>query len=221
MSVSIVGQETVSDGRIFAAVFCTSQDTKPTGIFVTGVPCMEVDTGKKFYYDQGVDGWFESGSDTPPNCTVSFDMQSHGTQVDALTVAWNTAATAPTPPTETGYTFGGWYVDPGCETAWVWTDKVLNTMTLYAKWTLTEYTITYNLDGGTNSENNPAKFTMLSPDIVFEDATKEGYTFDGWYGNGSFTGDPVEGVESGSHANVSVYAKFTEIESEAEEGGGK
>ena len=209
MSVSIVGQETVSDGRIFAAVFCTSQDTKPTGIFVTGVPCMEVDTGKKFFYDQGVDGWFESGSDTPPNCTVSFDMQSHGTQVDALTVAWNTAATAPTPPTETGYTFGGWYVDPGCETAWVWTDKVLNTMTLYAKWTLTEYTITYNgLSGATNSPNNPAKFTILDT-VVFEPATKEGYTFDGWYTSNAYTTE-MTGIEAGTHTNKNTYAKFTE-----------
>lgn len=219
MSVSIVGQETVSDGRIFAAVFCTSQDTKPTGIFVTGVPCMEVDTGKKFFYDQGVDGWFESGSDTPPNCTVSFDMQSHGTQVDALTVAWNTAATAPTPPTETGYTFGGWYVDPGCETAWVWTDKVLNTMTLYAKWTLTEYTITYNgLSGATNSPNNPAKFTILDT-VVFEPATKEGYTFDGWYTNNSYTTE-MTGIEAGTHTNKNTYAKFTEIESEEDGGEG-
>jgi len=214
MSVSILDQKTVSDGRCNATVYCTSQDTKPTGIFCTGAVCVEVDSGKVFFYDQGVDGWFESGSDTPPNCTVSFDMQSHGTQVDALTVAWNTAATAPTPPTETGYTFGGWYVDPGCETAWVWTDKVLNTMTLYAKWTLVEYTITYNgLSGATNSPNNPAKFTILD-EIVFEPATKEGYTFDGWYTSNAYTTE-MEGIAKGTHTNKNTYAKFTEIEEEA------
>ena len=208
MSVSIVGQEMVSDGRCFAAVFCTSQDTKPTGIFVTGVPCMEVDTGKKFFYDQGVDGWFESGSDTPPNCTVSFDMNGHGTQVSALTVAWNTAATEPTSPTQNGYTFGGWYVDPGLETAWVWTDKVLQNMTLYAKWTIVEYSITYNLDGGTNSPNNPAKFTVEDA-VVFEPATKEGYEFDGWYTSNAYTTE-MTGIAKGTHTNKNTYAKFTE-----------
>lgn len=208
MSVSIIGQEMVSNGRIFAAVFCTSQDTKPTGIFVTGVPCTEVDTGKKFFYDQGVDGWFEPGSNTPPDCAVSFDMMGHGTQVSALSVEWNTAATAPSAPTQTGYTFGGWYVDPECETAWVWTDKVLNTMTLYAKWTVVEYTITYNLDGGTNSPNNPAKFT-IEDEVVFEPATKEGYTFDGWYTNNSYTTE-MTGIAKGTHTNKNTYAKFTE-----------
>jgi hypothetical protein len=35
--ISIVNQKSVSDGRIYADVFGTSQDTKPTGIFCTGI----------------------------------------------------------------------------------------------------------------------------------------------------------------------------------------
>ena len=209
--ISIVNQKSVSDGRIYADVFGTSQDTVPTGIFCTGSKMTEVDTGKYYYYDQGAEAWFDPTSQTPPNVTVSFDMMGHGTQVSDLSVAWNTATTAPSAPTQTGYTFGGWYVDPGCETAWVWTDKVLNAMTLYAKWTAVEYTITYNLDGGTNSPNNPAKFTIESPDIVFEPATKDGYTFDGWYTNNSYTTE-MTGIATGTHTNKNTYAKFTEIE---------
>lgn len=209
--ISIVNQKSVSDGRIYADVFGTSQDTVPTGIFCTGSKMTEVDTGKYYYYDQGAEAWFDPTSETPPNVTVSFDMMGHGTQVSDLSVTWNTATTAPSAPTQTGYTFGGWYVDPACETAWVWTDKVLNEMTLYAKWTAVEYTITYNLDGGTNSPNNPAKFTIESPDIVFEPATKEGYTFDGWYTNNSYTTE-MTGIASGTHTNKNTYAKFTEIE---------
>lgn len=209
--ISIVNQQSVSDGRIYADVFGTSQDTVPTGIFCTGCKMTEVDTGKYYYYDQGAEAWFDPTSETPPNVTVSFDMMGHGTQVSDLSVAWNTATTAPSAPSQTGYTFGGWYVDPGCETAWVWTDKVLNEMTLYAKWTAVEYTITYNgLSGATNSPNNPAKFT-IEDEVVFEPATKEGYTFDGWYTSNTYTTE-MTGIALGTHANKNTYAKFTEIE---------
>lgn len=43
-----------------------------------------------------------------------------------------------------------------------------------------DYTITYVLDGGTNSENNPSTYTVLYG-VTFADPTKEGYTFEGWY----------------------------------------
>ena len=211
MSVSILNQRVVSDGRYYAEVFCTSQDTKPTGIFCTGAKLTEVDTGKGYNYDEGVDNWFDPTSETPPDCVISFDMMGHGTQVTALEVEWNTAATAPSAPTETGYTFGGWYVDPGLETAWVWTDKVLKKMILYAKWTAVEYTITYSgMSGATNSPNNPAKFT-IEDEVVFEPATKEGYTFDGWFTSNSYTTE-MTGIAKGTHANKTAYAKFTEIE---------
>ena len=213
MAISIVDHRSTGDGRIFCAVFCTSQDTKPTGEFATGVPLIEVDTGAAFFYDQGAEAWFPKDGSSTPTVKVSFDMQGHGTQVDDINQTWNTAATAPTPPTETGYTFGGWYTDPACENAWTWTDKVLNEMTLYAKWTAVEYTITYNLDGGTNSPNNPAKFTIETPDIVFEPATKEDYDFDGWYTNGSFT-TKMTGITKGTHTNKNTYAKFTAQETE-------
>lgn len=212
MAVVFIEQKVVSDGRMWGNGFCTSQDAMPIGGLASGSHLYTVDTYKDYYYEQDAEAWFEKSGSSMPDVTISFAMQGHGTQVSDLTVTWNTAATKPSDPTQTGYTFGGWYTDPACTTAWVWTDKVLKRMTLYAKWTVVEYTITYNLDGGTNSANNPAKFTIESGDIVFEDATKDGYTFDGWYGNNSFTGDKVLGVTSGSHANVAVYAKFTENE---------
>ena len=35
-------------------------------------------------------------------------------------------------------------------------------MCFYAKWTPIEYDITYDLDGGINHANNPAKYTVLN-----------------------------------------------------------
>ena len=215
--VRIIYQKVLSDGRSYVELGATSKDTLPIGGFCTGSFVFIVDKGTFKNYDEGAEAWFDKDDETPPTITVSFDMQDHGTQIDDDSVTWGTTTSAPTPPTETGYTFGGWYDEPECTNAHDWTAEVVNRTIVYAKWTATEYTITYDLDGGTNSDNNPAKFTIESDDIVFEPATKEDYTFDGWYGNDSFTGDPVLGVESGSHADVTVYAKFTADEEEAAE----
>lgn len=40
----------------------------------------------------------------------------------------------PTNPTKVGYTFGGWYTDAALTTPWNFNNKVVNTLTLYAKW---------------------------------------------------------------------------------------
>ena len=51
---------------------------------------------------------------------------------------------------------------------------------LMAEWEPIEYSIKYELDGGTNSENNPETFNV---ETVFklENPTKKGYVFTGWY----------------------------------------
>lgn len=210
MAVSILNQKTVSEGLIYAEIFCTSLDTMPTDGLVTGSKCLVIDTGKEYYFDSDSGAWFEKGG-SAPTMTITFDMQGFGTQVEAVTTSWNTAASAPANPSEDGYTFGGWYKDAECKTAYVWTDKVTHNITLYAKWTIIEYTITYNLDGGTNDPDNPAKFTVETPDITLKDATKADYTFGGWYGAADFSGDAVTKIAKGSHANVALYAKFEAV----------
>jgi len=67
--------------------------------------------------------------------TVTFDSQG-GSAVGSQTVAHGGKVTEPTAPTRTGYTFGGWYKESGCTTAWNFaTDTVTSDVTLYAKWT--------------------------------------------------------------------------------------
>ena len=53
-------------------------------------------------------------------------------------------------------------------------------------YTLNKYTITYNLDGGSVS-NNPAVYTAMSGTINITNPTKEGYTFTGWTWPGQTT----------------------------------
>ena len=91
-------------------------------------------------------------------CTVTFDMNGHGTAIDPATVNSGEKVTKPADPTATGYTFGGWYKEQACTTAWDFdTDTVSGATTLYAKWTekatvnITETTQTYTWDGNPQS----------------------------------------------------------------------
>ncbi|MBP5683635.1 MAG: InlB B-repeat-containing protein, partial [Bacilli bacterium] len=51
-------------------------------------------------------------------------------------------------------------------------------VTVYAKWTPTKYTITYNLDGG--EAENPVEYTIESDDIKLNNPEKEGHRFVDW-----------------------------------------
>jgi uncharacterized repeat protein (TIGR02543 family) len=71
-----------------------------------------------------------------------------GTNVNNILVDGGTAATAPTPPTRTGYTFAGWFRNPSLTTPMNWSDPITADMMLYAKWTANS--------GGTPTPEEPA-----------------------------------------------------------------
>lgn len=94
--------------------------------------------------------------------TVHFNLQGHGTAISDLTnVAAGSKISAPSPaPIVTGWDFGGWYKEPACTNAWNFASDVVNeTMTLYAKWTAHEYTITKTLTNVTSSPVIPSTYT--------------------------------------------------------------
>ena len=55
--------------------------------------------------------------------------------------------------------------------------------TLTAQWTVNQYTITYDLAGGT-VESNPNTYTIETKAFTLKNPTKSGYTFTGWSGTG-------------------------------------
>jgi len=64
------------------------------------------------------------------------------------------------------------------------------------------YTITYNLNGGTNNSANPATYTKLTPTFTLAAPTKTGYTFAGW--------SPADTtIELGSTGNLTFTASWT------------
>lgn len=93
-------------------------------------------------------------------CQVHFDMNGHGADIASKTnVTPNSTITAPTAPTDTDYKFEGWFKDANCTTAWNFsTDKVTETMTLYAKWTKkVSYTITWKVNNNDHLEGTPTR----------------------------------------------------------------
>ena len=76
--------------------------------------------------------WTEGDPDTH---TVSFDAGNHGTAPEAQKVKDGEKALKPDDPTESGFTFDGWYVDAACKSAYDFDTPVTEDITLYAKWT--------------------------------------------------------------------------------------
>jgi len=111
-------------------------------------------------------------------------------------------------PTKTGYTFSGWYTENTFS-------NIITTVTkgstgdksLYAKWTPVDYTITYNLDGGTNDSSNPVKYTIESEGITLANPTKTGYIFDGWYTENTFENKKTD-IYQGSTGDITLYARW-------------
>ena len=70
-----------------------------------------------------------------------------------------------------------------------------------------EYTVTYNLNGGTNHADNPKSYTKFDATITLKDPTRKGYTFKGWYSDSKLT-KKVTKIASGSTGNKTLYAKW-------------
>ena len=115
--------------------------------------------------------------------------------------------------TKSGYSFDGWYTDAAFSTqVTAISAEQTGNITLYAKFTPNPVvsSITYVLDGGSNGEGNPDSYTEGSGVPSFSDASKTGYSFDGWFSDSTFT-NKVTSISPEQTGNVTLYAKFTFI----------
>ena len=141
----------------------------------------------------------------PNQYTITF-VSNGGSEVASITAGYQTGINKPDNPTKEGYAFVGWYTDNNTfEHEYDFTTMPLGGATLYAKWNVNQYTITYELDGGTNNANNPATYTYDSATITLQDPTKTGYTFDGWY----VGADQVTQIAHNSHGEITLTAHWT------------
>ena len=163
-----------------------------------------------------LDGDF-SGATLNGMLVITFDP-NNGDQPSTQKVNWSkdgATLTAPDPvPTKEGHGIEGWYYDNnGTETKWNFdTDTVKCTMTLKAKWELSTYSVTLQTDGGTIASGKEVTGYTYGTGAVLpttNDITREGYRFDGWYTDSSFSGSPVTEITGTDTGNKTFYAKWT------------
>ncbi|MCL2796577.1 MAG: DUF6273 domain-containing protein [Firmicutes bacterium] len=144
--------------------------------------------------------------------TVTFDSNG-GNSVGALTdIKGGNTISAPASPTKTGYTFDGWYKEAACNNEWVFaSDKVARSVTLYAKWTVSKWAITYANTFSALNEN-PAEYSF-GDEVVLLPLTRAGYDFVGWE---SEAGVEFTGIAKESTGAITLAAVWSIINYEIE-----
>ncbi|RIX59622.1 hypothetical protein D3P08_05665 [Paenibacillus nanensis] len=156
-------------------------------------------------------GWIELEAD---KFLVDFNSQGGSKVMSIPNVAGGSKITEPEPPVRSGYTFEGWYKDSAYHEAWNFdTDTVTATTTLFAKWGMETYTITYR-DGEAAAvmpDNVPDTYTVETATFNLSDPSpKEGYTFVGWFTDPQFKpSSKLASVAVHSIGDLTLYARFT------------
>ena len=139
--------------------------------------------------DTEIKALWENSVITPTTYTVTVGNDGNGTgTASPSTAAAGTTITLTATP-KTGYHFKEWEVISGGVT--IKDDKFLmpndnvEVKAIFEKDAPapTEYTITYDLAGGT-AEGNPDTYTIETRTFTLKNPTKSGYTFTGWSGTG-------------------------------------
>ena len=129
----------------------------------------------------------------PYQSTINFDKQSGAGGSNSVTAYYGSNMPEASGPARSGYDFGGYYsavngggtqyYTGGMTSARTW-NLTSSPVTLYAKWTGSYYTVTFDKQGGTGGSNSvTANYGSPMPSATAP--TKAGYTFDGYHDSSS------------------------------------
>lgn len=140
---------------------------------------------------------------TAKDYEVSF-ITEHSDAPDSQNVPYNKTATNPGELTAEGYTFIGWYADKDHNTKFDFTKPITSNTTVYAKWTANDYEVSFITEHGKAPTSQNVKYNGTADDPG--KLTAEGYTFDGWYTDDTYSTEfdftqPITG-------DTKVYAKW-------------
>ena len=111
--------------------------------------------------------------------TITFNSNG-GSACEPIKQDYKSQFTLPR-PTKTGYTFAYWCSDIGLASEYTETTMPAEDKTLYAKWNINQYTLTFDFKNGAENEVRTLDF---NEEIVYpENVTKEDYDFIGWDNN--------------------------------------
>ena len=83
-------------------------------------------------------------------------------------------------------------------------------LSLYAQWTATNYTISYDLGGGSVATENPTGYTIESAAFTLNNPTKFGCAFAGWTGTDLVSATQTVTIAAGSTGNRSYTATWND-----------
>ena len=206
-----------------------TKDGTPEGSVAVGTT-LEAPTVEKDYYDFA--SWDPTVPNTMPAANVTYTAQwtpkkytitykdqgdeaFSGTHDSGYPTqhTYNTTTTL-LGATKSGYTFAGWYRDSECAGARVETlgVDVTEAITLYAKWDVASYTITFDKQEGTGGTTSvTAQYGAKLSAITIP--SRDGYLFDGYYtqtsGNGTkyYNADGTT-TKTMPHNVSTLYAKW-------------
>ena len=118
-------------------------------------------------------------------------------------------------PTKPAYAFTGWIGSNGLTPSTNVSIPKGSTgnKNFKAVFTPIEYTITYNLDGGTLAEGvtNPTTYNVETTSFTLKNPTKDGYKFIGWVGTGVDTPQETITIANGSTGNKTFTARYEKL----------
>ncbi|GEM_PF-1658300 len=109
--------------------------------------------------------------------TLSFDTND-GSELDSIIYQYQATLIEPEQTLKTGYTFIEWCSDPQLLTPYSFDIMPAYDFTLYAKWEINTYTLSFETNGGNNLSSEVLEY-QSSFDSFYP--TKDGFIFDGWY----------------------------------------
>ena len=134
--------------------------------------------------------------------TVSF---VNGEDVKESKVAHGATIMLTENPTKEGYTFGGWTTADG--KAFDFTTQIKQNYTLYAKWTINKYTVSFDANGGTGSYDSFTVNHGATVNAPETNPSREGYTFSGW----TTADGKAYSFDTPVTKDITLYAKWTAI----------
>lgn len=137
------------------------------------------------------------------SCTITFDSNG-GSAVPSQTIVYNGNATEPPAPIKEGNAFDEWYEDIALKSRFNFATPITEDKTLYAKWIINTYIVTFNSKGGSPV---PSQIIVYNENAIEPPApTKAASIFVGWYKDYSLT--ILFNFATPITTNMILYAKW-------------
>ena len=142
--------------------------------------------------------------------TVTYNANHHGrTTVDYVRVGDGESVEEPDEPiADDGYEFVGWFTDEDGNNSYSFSAEIHANIILYAKWELKHFDITYVMNKVGSKGENPDKYTIDTAFVLKAPADVEGYVFEGWFYDASFTNKATQVIQ-GTTGDKTFYAKWS------------